>query len=335
MDALVIGGTGFVGRHLVEALLEGGHKVTLLNRGQTNPGVYPAAEKIQGDRDSDLAGLNGRDWDVVFDINGYLPRLVQKSVDKLRDHVQRYVYLSSTSVYTEDFNNTDETSGPVQILQDRTVEEITGATYGGLKILCEQAVMQAFGDRGLVVRPGLIVGRYDYIARLPYLVRLFKRGGERLAGRPEQPIQMIHGRDLGDWMLQAAQQGLTGAYNLTGQPIRMSALFDSLNRHTGNHNTITYVGDAFILEHSLAPIDGLTFWIPESYDRLMHVTIEKALGAGLKLRSVDAIVQDVVDWDKPENILTDPLGGSPDSYLLKPEREAELLAEWHNRAKAT
>src|SRR5262249_35120762 len=120
--------------------------------------------------------------------------------------------------------------------------------------------------------------------------------------------------------------------NLTGKPITMGTLLNSLNQHTGSQNQITYVGDAFIQEHSLAPIDGLTFWIPASYDKLMSVKIEKALQTGLNLRGVDAIVEDVVSWDKPENVLTDPLGGSPDEYLLKPEREAELLAEWHKRA---
>src|SRR5215510_12904769 len=108
MKALVIGGTGFVGRHLVEVLMDGGHQITLFNRGQTNPGIYPEIEKLRGERDGDLSVLDGRDWDVVFDISGYVPRVVRLSAEKLHDHVQRYVYLSSISVYADPLNQTDE-----------------------------------------------------------------------------------------------------------------------------------------------------------------------------------------------------------------------------------
>ena len=168
MDILVLGGSRFVGRHFVEAALDDGHNVTMFNRGQSNPGVYPDVTEIHGDRDGGLDGLKGKTWDVVVDVNGYFPRIVRQSAELLKDSVGRYVFVSSISVYSDMANQNTEGEAPLHTLEDETVEEIRGDTYGGLKVLCEQLVSEIYGERALNVRPGFIVGRYDYAARLRF-----------------------------------------------------------------------------------------------------------------------------------------------------------------------
>lgn len=329
IDILIIGGTRFVGRHLVEAALAAGHHVTLFNRGKTAPGMYPAAAEIHGDRDGGLDGLSGKKWDVVYDINGYFPRIVRQSAEKLRDSVGRYVFVSSISVYADMVNHNGEDDAPLNTLEDPTVETITGGTYGGLKVLCEQAVSEIYGERSLIVRPGFVVGRYDYALRLPYLVSRFKRGGERLAGRPEQVVQIIHGRDIADWMLLATKNALTGAYNLTGKPFPMQTLLDTINAKTGSASTVIYAGDEFLQAHEVGMIDDLTYYAPAAMEGLMQATIEKALNTGLTLQPVDAIVEDVVTWDGLDDLVA-TAAASPRPPMTA-EREADLLAAWHNR----
>jgi 2'-hydroxyisoflavone reductase len=327
MKILIIGGTQFVGRHLTESALAAGHDVTLFHRGKTNKGLYPQAEEIFGDRDGGLDALDGQSWDVVFDTCGYVPRVVRQSAEALRDRVGRYVFVSSISVYADMVNNTDEDDAPLQTLEDETVEEITGATYGGLKVLCENVVTETYGDRGLNLRPGFIVGRYDPIARLPYLVHRYMSDGERLAGPSEQPVQVIHARDLGDWMVAAAEAELGGAYNLTGHPVTMSQLLAAIQAHTDESTSTTHVDDAFLQEHEMTPIDGLTYWVPGEMADIMRVNIDKALNTGLSVRSIEASVQDVADWlrETPEAANFESRTGGT---LLTPDREAELLAAW-------
>ncbi|MEP7288495.1 MAG: NAD-dependent epimerase/dehydratase family protein [Chloroflexota bacterium] len=330
MNILIIGGTRFIGRHLVEAALDSGHHVTLFNRGKTNPGIYPTVEEIHGDRDGGLDDLEGKQWDVVYDINGYFPRIVRQSAEKLRNSVGRYVFVSSVSVYADMVNQTSEADAPLHTLPDPTVEAITSSeSYGGLKVLCEQTVTDIYGERGLIVRPGFVVGRYDYTLRLPYLVTRFKRGGERLAGRPEQSVQFIHARDLGDWMVLAAQNALSGAYNLTGNPIPMHSLLDTINAKVNVPNTIIYTSDDFLEAHEVRQIDDLTFWVPKTAEGVMHVTIEKALNTGLTLRGIDTIIEDLVTWNSLDEQVTNA-AGSPLGAPTTQAREAELLTAWHS-----
>src|SRR5829696_4642754 len=158
MDVLILGGTGFLGRHLVEAALGGGHRVTLFNRGLHNPELFPEVERIKGDRDGDLSPLRGRRWDVVIDTCGYVPRVVRASAGLLADVVDHYTFVSSISVYSDDVGPGADEGTPVEELEDPTVGAVTGETYGGLKVLCEQAAEEEMPGRVLNVRPGLISG---------------------------------------------------------------------------------------------------------------------------------------------------------------------------------
>src|SRR5579864_2842976 len=161
MQLLILGGTIFLGRHLVESALARGHTVTLFNRGQHNPDLFPNVEKLRGDRNGDLSALKGRQWDAVVDTCGYVPRIVRESARLLADAVGHYTFISSISVYPAFPEPGLDESAPVGTLDDARVEEVTGETYGPLKALCEQEVEAAMPGRTLNVRAGLIVGPHD------------------------------------------------------------------------------------------------------------------------------------------------------------------------------
>ncbi|MGH2736128.1 MAG: NAD-dependent epimerase/dehydratase family protein, partial [Actinomycetota bacterium] len=198
MRVLVFGGTKFVGRHLVDALLAPGHEVTLFNRGKTDPGLFGGAvEEVHGDRDGGLDSLRGRDWDAVIDVSGYLPRLVGDSARLLAGAVEHYTFISTVSVY-RDFSQAGLTEdAPLATLSDESVEEVTYETYGGLKVLCEEVVRAEYGDRCTVVRPHVVVGPHDDTDRFTYWVARTARGGDVLVpGRRDKPVQFVDARDL-------------------------------------------------------------------------------------------------------------------------------------------
>src|ERR687889_128817 len=175
MDLLILGGTGFLGRHLGEAALGEGHRPTLFNRGLSEPGLFPEVEKLEGDRDGDLSALRGRRWDAVIDTCGYVPRVVGASARILADAVDHYTFISSISVYSDDIALGADEGAQVRELPDPTIEEVTGETYGGLKALCERAVEETMPGRVLNVRPGLISGPHDPTDRFTYWPRRIAR----------------------------------------------------------------------------------------------------------------------------------------------------------------
>jgi 2'-hydroxyisoflavone reductase len=197
MDLLILGGTGFLGRYLVEAALGDGHRPTLFNRGLSEPGLFPEVEKLEGDRDGDLSALRGRRWDAVIDTCGYVPRVVGASARILADAVDHYTFISSISVYSDDIALGADEGAQVRELPDPTIEEVTGETYGGLKALCERAVEETMPGRVLNVRPGLISGPHDPTDRFTYWPRRVAAGGEVLApDHEERKVQYIDVRDL-------------------------------------------------------------------------------------------------------------------------------------------
>ncbi|HUM68720.1 MAG TPA: hypothetical protein PLK31_07735 [Chloroflexota bacterium] len=163
MKLLIIGGTRFLGRAIVDAALAAGHEVTLFNRGQSNPGLYASLEPLAGDRDGGLGVLHGRTWDAVIDTCGYVPRLVRHSATLLADAVELYTFISSISVYADPSVAGIDEDSPLGTMEDETVETIDGDTYGPLKVLCEKAATEAMHGRALNVRAGLIVGPHDLI----------------------------------------------------------------------------------------------------------------------------------------------------------------------------
>jgi nucleoside-diphosphate-sugar epimerase len=210
MRLLVLGGTLFLGRHVVEAALDRGHQVTIFTRGRTNPGAFPEVEQLLGDRDGDLGTLEGREWDAVIDPSGYVPRVVRMSAELLAEAVGHYTLVSSISAYRDfDERGFDETY-PTGKLPDDHGEDVDGF-YGQLKAASEVVVREVYEDRCAVVRSGLIVGRYDWTNRFGWWVRRVAEGGDVLVPDAERwPVQIVHGRDLTDWMLGLAERGVAG-----------------------------------------------------------------------------------------------------------------------------
>ena len=218
MKLLVIGGTRFVGRALIEEALKQGMEVTMFNRGKSNPEIFPDVEKLVGDRDDDLEALKGRKWDAVVDTCGYIPRHVKMTAELLKDNIEHYTFISTISVYPFPIpeDGVDE-EGELARMDDPTVEEINGETYGALKVLCEEAIDEIMDGRATHIRAGLIIGPHDPTDRFTYWPVRVAEGGEMLApGDPTVPMQYIDARDLAKWTLHCTVNKLTGAYNSTG-----------------------------------------------------------------------------------------------------------------------
>jgi 2'-hydroxyisoflavone reductase len=312
---LLVGGPQFLGRAVTDAALERGHELTLFNRGQTNPGLYPEVEKLRGDRDGDLGALAGRSWDAVVDTCGYVPRVVRQSAELLADAVGRYCFVSSISVYA-DFSGPVDEDSDVGTLADETVEEMGDEyeNYGPLKALCEQVVCDVYCDRALVVRPGLIVGPHDPTGRFTYWPHRLARGGEVLApGPPDRRVQFVDVRDLGEWIVRMLEQQRGGVFNATGVGIPWRALLDGAD--------VTWVDDAFLVEHAVGEWMELPLWIADPAWAGMHsAAVERAIAAGLTFRPLAETLADTRTSAAPV-----------EGVGLSLERERELLAAWRAR----
>jgi 2'-hydroxyisoflavone reductase len=330
MNVLVLGGTRFLGRHLVEALQARGHAVTLFNRG-SRPDLFAGLEQLRGDRSlgpEGLAALRGRRWDAVIDTCGYVPRLVDAGVAQLRDSTGRYVFVSSISVYAAFGDGPDE-QAPVETLADPSSEDVP-RHYGALKAACEQVVARGFGDRALSVRPGLIVGPFDPTGRFTYWPLRVARGGEVLApGDPDAPVQFIDARDLARWIVRLVERGVGGVFNATGpaQPLAIGALLQACARVAQADCRFTWVSEAFLLAQGVQPWTELPLWVTHADAGLDRTVITRALGEGLAFMPLETTIADTLAWARAD------AGAGSDSRAatLSREREAELLALWQAR----
>jgi 2'-hydroxyisoflavone reductase len=321
MKILIIGGTRFVGRHLVNSARSRGHEITLFNRGQTNPGLFRRVKTIQGDREKDLDQLTGQ-WDAVIDTCGYLPRIVRKSAEALKDKVERYVYISSISVYASFKKVGINESDAVGTLADESVEEITGETYGPLKALCEKTVQDVYGPRSLIIRPGLIIGPHDPTDRFTYWPLRIAKGGDVLApDRPDAMTQFIDARDLADLIIKLVDHTVSGVFNVTGNPMTLNTVFETCKRISKSNANFKWAPADFLERNKVAPWSDMPIWVPEVGDDIgvSHVDISKALNAGLVFTPLAQTIKDIYDWEfeRPE--------GYELKAGLKPEREKELL----------
>jgi len=329
---LILGGTGFIGPHEVRYALARGHTVTLFNRGQTNPHLFPELEKLVGDRNDNLEALHGREWDVVIDNSASIPRWVRQSAQLLKDSADLYLFVSTLSVIADNSIVGADESVPVATIEDPTTEEVTGQTYGALKALCEQEAVRAFSRRALVVRPGLIVGPEDRSDRFTYWPVRIDRGGEVLApGDPSDPTQIIDARDLTGWMIRMLEQGETGIYNATGpiRPLTMAEMLYGIRAVTTADVRFTWADADFLDEHEVRAWADMPTWIPprDGSEGFSRVNCAKAIGKGLTFRPLAETAKDTLDWFKtlPEERQTNLRAG------IEPDREAEVLAAWHAR----
>jgi 2'-hydroxyisoflavone reductase len=343
MKLLILGGTRFVGRHLVTASLERNHEITLFNRGQHSPRTFPNIETIYGDRQSELAKLQGRRWDAVIDTCGYLPGTVKASAEALSNSVENYVFVSSISVYADVSVVGIDESAPLAKLTNEQLEQanavdasgqvsavIYGKMYGGLKALCEQAAQETLPGQVLIIRPGLIVGPYDYTDRFTYWVARVARGGEVLApGRPGRFVQFIDVRDLADWIVTMVERKQTGVYNANGlsKSLTMEKVLKECRLITGTDASFTWVSEDFLMQEKVAAWGEMPLWLPEEDEpRLkgaMFINCDKAAGAGLTFRPLQDTIKDTLAWWKTDCANEELKAG------IKKEREEALLRTWH------
>ena len=327
---LVLGGTGFLGPHFVDAARARGHKITLFNRGKTHPELFPDVEKLQGDRDGNLKALEGRTWDAVLDTSGYVPRIVKASAELLSPKVGQYIFVSSISVYKDDVAVGADENHPLQVLTEPGSEDRM-KHYGALKALCEKTVEAALPGRALVVRPGLIVGPLDPTDRFTYWPVRLERGGDVLApGSGKDPAQIIDARDLAAWMLECIEQNHSGTFNTTGpkDAITMHELLDLCHAGIGGSAArFVWVDGDFLEKKEVAPWTDLPVWTGK--DRGMaSVNSRRALERGLKFRPIADTARDTLAWWKtlPAERREKPKVG------LTPQREVEVLAAWKARS---
>lgn len=331
LRVLFLGGTGFLGPPTVRELLARGHEVTLFNRGRTNVDLFPELEKLHGDRTKDVSALAGdRRWDAIIDTSAYFPRVVDLIAEQLAARVERYVLISTMSVYP-DFLAENAEDSPLVELADPSVEQVTGETYGGLKALCEAAAERSWPGRTLNIRPGLIVGPGDPTDRLTWWPVRVHRGGEALApGDPELPIRFIDARDLARWTVYCLEQGSHGVYNAIGPAggLTMAEFLYGCKVVLGADCRFTWVDNDFLAEqkvNSWMGEDSLPIWIPAAKPYVAS-TWDKARAAGLAHRPTGDTIRDTLAWALAER-------GTERAWRsgITPEREAELLAAWHQR----
>lgn len=326
MKILIIGGTRFVGRALTEVALAHGHEVTLFHRGQSNPDIFPDVERILGDRDGELEKLGNRHWDAVIDTCGYVPRVVKASAEYLADKVKSYVFISTISVYAESAVIGRDEDAPLATMEDESREDVTGETYGPLKVLCEKAAEAAMPNRVLQIRPGLIVGPYDPTNRFTYWPIRVRKGGDVLVPDDGKSFsQFIDVRDLADFIIKCLEDGTVGTYNATGpdSPTTIQHVLDVSKQVSGSDANFIYAPAEWLLAKEVGPWMEMPLWIPTQEDQaLMQMSIARGKAKGLKFRSLEDTIRATYAW-------YDDIKGEEKQWGagMKPEKEAALLAE--------
>lgn len=339
LDILILGGTGFTGPFQVEYALKRGHKVTLFNRGKRPSPEWPAAvEQLHGDRNTgDLAALKGRKWDVCIDNPTSLPFWVRDAGQVLKGNVGHYLFISTISVYADGSKPGIDENSPLAQYKGKDAMAETQQTlradienlYGPLKALSEAEAHKQFGKNVTIVRPGYIVGPRDETDRFTYWPHRVAQGGEILVpGDGNDPIQIIDGRDLGEWMIRLAEAGTTGTFNACGPdyPLSMDAMLYGCQAVTGGGMTLTHVSPAFLDEQQV----GLPIWVPSKdnpYAGYGAVSNERAIAAGLTFRPLATTVQDLLAWFRSLPAERQAKLGAG----ITREKEAELLKAWHAR----
>ena len=339
---LILGGTGFTGPFQVRYAVERGHKVTVFNRGKTHPGEVPKeVEQLIGDRNGQLDALKNGKWDVVIDNPTSAPVWVRDAAQILKGNVDRYVFISTISVYADTSKpGTDESAplakynGPDAMKESR--ESIIASQYqlyGPLKALSEQEAEKWFPKKTLIIRPGLIVGPRDETDRFTYWPVRIDRGGEVLApGDPGDPVQFIDGRDLAEWVIRMVEQGATGIYNATGpdKALGVGAMLEGIKSANKSKANFTWVTTDFLEAQKVAPWSDMPVWVPPRGEEggMGRISIQRALGKGLTFRPLAETARDTLTWFKSQP----PERQAKLKAGLTAEREAEVLAAWHKKA---
>ena len=338
---LILGGTGFTGPFQVSYALSRGHKVTVFNRGKTHPGELPKeVEQLVGDRNGQLDALKDRKWDVAIDNPTSVPVWVRDAAQILKGNVERYVFISTISVYADTSKpGTDENAplakytGPDAMKETReSILASNYALYGPLKALSEQEAEKWFPKKTLIIRPGLIVGPRDETDRFTYWPVRIDRGGEVLApGDPKDPVQFIDGRDLAEWVIRMVEQRETGIYNATGpeKTLGVGQMLEGIKAANKSKANFTWVPTDFLQAQKVEPWSDMPVWVPPQGEEggMGRINIQRALGKGLTFRPLAETARDTLAWFKSQSAERQATVKAG----LSAEREAEVLAAWHKR----
>ncbi|MBL0937585.1 MAG: NAD-dependent epimerase/dehydratase family protein [Gemmatimonadaceae bacterium] len=331
MKILVLGGTGYIGPHLVTHALERGHQVTLFNRGRTRPGLFPKAEQLIGDRNTPTGhdALKGRTWDVVYDLPATNPQWVVNSTNVLKGNVKQYVYVSSTAAYKDFTRSYPDETHPAQDPAPIDGPDAANAPYGNKKVRCEQLVQAAFGSGATIVRPGLIVGPGDLTDRFTYWPVRIEKGGDILApGKLDDPAQWIDARDLTEWMVRLGENSTGGVFNAVGPRTvcGIGELLYGIKACYANDARFTWVPQEFLTANKIRSWAEMPVWSFTGASTVAFSTsvIEKAKAAGLTFRPLSVTVRDAMTWyhARPAAEQERLRAG------ISAEREKEILALW-------
>ena len=332
---LILGGTGFIGPHTVRYAVERGHEVTIFTRGRADADL-PDVERLVGDRNGDLSALEGRSWDVVFDNNCQNYLWAQFSTELLKDAAEQYIFVSSISAYAIEgmnFQHKDRVLWEPAVPEDyprfeppEGWKDGDDAPYGLMKRLSEDISHAAFPGRTTVIRPGLIVGPDDPTDRFTYWPVRIEEGGEVLApGNPDHSNQIIDQRDLTEWTVRVAEEGVMGDFNATGPESRLSMaeMLYGIRAVTTRPVKFTWVPSDFLEAHDARPWRDLPSWVPG--DELMYVDVSRAVAAGLTFRPLADTVRDTLDWNRtrPASEREQPRAG------MSRAKERAVLEAWH------
>jgi 2'-hydroxyisoflavone reductase len=325
MDILFVGGTRFVGRAMAQVAVQRGHAVTLLHRGRTSPETLAGAEHLIADRDGDLSVLAGRAFDATIDVCAYVPRQVRSLAEALGGRGGHHVYVSTMSVYADPDEPGLTESGELVTLDDPTTEHVTGETYGGLKVLCEEAARSAYGDSLTIIRPTYVVGPHDPTGRFTWWVRRIARGGDVLAPGPaDSPIQVVDARDQAEWTIGLTERGTSGTFNGIGTepPFGFGDLLNATVEAVGPAGTKLQWVDGGWLKEQGETYNSLPLWVEGGYEWMMAADPTAAFTSGLTPRPLVETVADTLAWIQAEQ------PPEVEGWGISAEHEADLLARW-------
>jgi 2'-hydroxyisoflavone reductase len=323
MKLLVIGGTRFVGRHIVTEALKRKHQVTLFNRGN-NSNIFPEVEWLQGDRDKGVESLRGKQFDAVIDTCGYTPKQLELT-NKVLQNIKHYTFISTISVYADPLEPFADESVPLAELE-QPITEVSNESYGALKVLCEHEIQKAFAT-SLIIRSGIIVGPHDPTDRFSYWVWRAAQGGAMVApGRINAPLQFIDARDFASFTLDSLEHSLNGIFNVVTPPnaLCFGDLLETTLEVTKATTHIEWLNEDFLQTR-----EDLDFplWVPEKHQAWWQMSSRKAIQAGLQFRSLEQTITDTLGWMKSWPKDYTPKAG------LSAEQEKTLLEVWLNYSK--
>ena len=349
LRVLILGGTGFLGPHLVHVLTQRGHKVSMLNRGRRVPGLFEpdfkGVEAIQGDRaqPNGYDGLKGKHWDAVIETSGQQVPWTKAAAQALKGSVDRYMYVSSTGVFLPYHTVEIKEDGPI-VLKDDPPQP--NPSYGVMKALSENEVRSAFGEKAIIIRPGYIVGPGDTSDRWTYWPVRVARGGEILVpGKRTDPVQYVDVRDLTEWMIRLLENNTNGTFNVTG-PARKQTMAEfvyGLGAITSAPLSWTWIEDyeflkTFAYRKTAQGQDmHLTYavpWIMAEGENLGHMQIDnsKAIAAGLTFRPLAVTATETIAW-RASNAVPETLRNTP-RYVMTAEQEQAILTAWKQRSRS-